>query len=344
MKTIAGMTHQMNPETLRTADNPDQEAPPRWSFEAALELFESPLNDLLFQAQPVHRRHFDANTVQASALLNVKTGGCSEDCAYCGQSAHHQTGLERERLMRVDEVTKAARRARDQGSTRFCMGAAWRAPSDHQLDLIAEMVGAVKAEGMEACATLGMLTGDQAERLKQAGLDYYNHNIDTSEEFYGNIVSTRAFSDRLETLGHVRDAGIRVCAGGIIGMGEARADRVGMLLTLANLPEPPESVPINLLIPIAGTPLENVAPPDSFEMVRTIAAARIMMPRSYVRLSAGRETMNDELHALCFLAGANSLFIGEKLLTAANPDEERDRDLFERLGLSLEAPESDAGG
>ena len=331
----------MNLETLQSAapsaDRGDAPAAaPAWTQKSALALFESPLNDLLFQAQPVHRRHFDANQVQASRLLNVKTGGCSEDCAYCSQSIHYQTELERESLLSVAEVTAAARQATADGATRFCMGAAWRGPNDSQMDLIAAMIGAVKAEGMEACVTLGLLSDGQAERLKAAGLDYYNHNIDTSEDYYGKIITTRSFADRLDTLARVRNAGIHVCAGGIIGMGEARADRVAMLLTLASLPEPPESVPINLLIPIPGTPLEHTQPPDVFEIVRTIAAARIMMPRAYVRLSAGRESMSDELHALCFLAGANSMFIGEKLLTAGNPDGERDRDLFERVGLRLE--------
>ncbi|MBT3551145.1 MAG: biotin synthase BioB [Rhodospirillaceae bacterium] len=332
----------MNLQTVASSGSGETTSlPSAWTQESALSLFESPLNDLLFQAQTVHRRHFDANKIQASALLNVKTGGCSEDCAYCSQSIHHGVELERESLLDIAEVTKAARQAKDEGATRFCMGAAWRSPNASQMDLIAAMIGAVKEEGMEACVTLGMLNDGQAERLKEAGLDYYNHNIDTSEDFYGKIISTRSFDDRLDTLARVREAGINVCAGGIIGMGEARADRVGMLLTLASLPEPPESVPINLLIPIAGTPLENAAPPDIFEIVRTIAAARIMMPASYVRLSAGRESMSDELHALCFMAGANSMFIGDKLLTAANPAGAHDRDLLERLGLSLEADEGE---
>jgi biotin synthase len=344
MKTIAGSGPLMNFESLPTAGSGEAAVPaaPGWTQETALALFKSPLNDLLFQAQTVHRRHFDPNQVQASALLNVKTGGCSEDCAYCSQSIHHQTELQRESLMSVAEVAKAARRAKAGGATRFCMGAAWRGPNASQMDLIAAMIGAVKAEGMQACVTLGLLSDGQAERLKAAGLDYYNHNIDTSEAFYGKIISTRSFDDRLDTLARVRNAGIHVCAGGIIGMGEARADRASMLLTLASLPKPPESVPINLLIPIAGTPLEHAAPPDTFEIVRTIAAARIMMPGAYVRLSAGRESMSDELHALCFLAGANSMFIGEKLLTASNPGGERDRELFERLGLRLEDPVTDA--
>ena len=330
------MASKMNLETRPSALEGGLNAAPTWSQEEALALFESPLNDLLFEAQTVHRHHFDPNRIQASVLLNIKTGGCSEDCAYCSQSIHHSADLELESLLDTVEVTNAARKAKAEGATRFCMGAAWRSPNDSQMGLIADMIRAVKAEGMEACATLGMLSKGAAERLKEAGLDYYNHNIDTSEEFYSKIISTRRFDDRLDTLARVREAGINVCAGGIIGMGETRSDRVSMLLTLASLPSPPESVPINLLIPIAGTPLENAAPPDTFEIVRTIAAARIMMPKSYVRLSAGRENMSDELHALCFQAGANSIFIGDKLLTAANPEGARDHSLFERLGLSFE--------
>jgi biotin synthase len=304
-----------------------------WTPEEVLALFELPFSDLMFRAQRTHRRHFDPNAVQVSTLLSIKTGACSEDCAYCPQSARYDTGLQRQGLLSLDEVTEAARRARDQGASRFCMGAAWRSPKDRDLERVEEMVEAVKALGLETCVTLGMLTREQTRRLKQAGLDYYNHNLDTSPEFYGEVITTRTYQDRLDTLEHVRAEGISVCAGGIVGMGEDRADRAGLLRQLANLPRHPESVPINLLVRVEGTPLADVEPPDSFEFVRTVAAARITMPRSHVRLSAGREGMSDEMQALCFLAGANSVFYGEKLLTTDNAVPRRDQSLFDRLGL-----------
>jgi biotin synthase len=304
-----------------------------WTAAEALALFALPFNDLIFRAQQAHRRHFDPNAVQLSTLLSIKTGGCPEDCAYCPQSAHYDTGLEREALLDIGRVTEAAQRAKAAGASRFCMGAAWRSPTDRQLAPVLEMVSAVKALGMETCVTLGMLTDAQAGRLADAGLDYYNHNIDTSEEFYGEIISTRRFADRLDTLQRVRDAGINVCCGGIVGMGEGRADRAAMLATLAGLPRHPESVPINRLVAVAGTPLEGTEPVDGLEFVRTIAAARIMMPASVVRLSAGREDMTDEMQALCFLAGANSIFYGDMLLTTENPASAADKALFDRLGL-----------
>ena len=304
-----------------------------WSREEILALFELPFMDLLYRAQQVHRAHFDPNRIQVSTLLSIKTGACPEDCAYCPQSAHHHTELDVERLLPVEAVVAEARAARERGATRFCMGAAWRQPRDRDLDRVIEMVRAVKAEGLETCLTLGMLTREQARRLAAAGLDYYNHNLDTSPEFYGEIISTRTYEDRLQTLEHVREAGLHVCAGGIIGMGESRADRAGLLQQLANLPKHPESVPINLLVRVEGTPLADVEPPDPFEFVRTIAVARLLMPASRVRLSAGRTDMDDSLQALCFLAGANSIFYGERLLTTPNPEADRDRRLFERLGL-----------
>ena len=304
-----------------------------WAREEIRALFELPFNDLLFRAQTVHRRHFDANKVQKSRLLSVKTGGCPEDCKYCPQSAHFETGVDAEKLMDVAAVLAEAKRAKDGGASRFCMGAAWRSPKDRDLDAIIEMVQGVKALGMETCMTLGMLSKAQAERLADAGLDYYNHNVDTSEEFYGEIITTRTYQDRLDTLGHVREAGMHVCSGGIVGMGESRDDRAGMLQTLANLPQHPESVPINMLVQVGGTPLAGTDALDSLEFVRTIAVARIMMPKSFVRLSAGREAMSDEAQALCFLAGANSIFCGEKLLTTGNPDVDSDEALFDRLGI-----------
>ena len=304
-----------------------------WSRDEVLALFNLPFNDLIFAAQQVHRRHFDPNQVQVSTLLSIKTGACPEDCAYCPQSAHYKTELEIERLLPLEQVVEAARAAKARGASRFCMGAAWRRPRDRDLEPVLDMIRAVKAEGLETCVTLGMLTDDQTARLKDAGLDYYNHNLDTSPEFYGEIISTRTYADRLETLAHVRAAGIHVCAGGIVGMGEGRSDQAGLLQELANLPRHPESVPINLLVKVEGTPLSEVEDLDPFDFVRNIAVARILMPQSHVRLSAGREDMNDELQALCFLAGANSIFYGEKLLTTTNPDADHDRRLFERLGL-----------
>lgn len=307
-----------------------------WTYEQARALFDLPFNDLLFRAQAVHRQHFDPNQVQVSTLLSIKTGACPEDCAYCPQSGHHDTGLDKEKLLEVEKVLEQARAARDQGSSRFCMGAAWRSPRDKDMPYVLAMVKGVKSLGLETCMTLGMLNGDQARQLKDAGLDYYNHNLDTSPEFYGNIITTRTYQDRLETLGHVREAGIKVCAGGIIGMGETQKDRLGLLIQLANLPEHPESVPINMLVKVAGTPLENVEDVDHFDFIRMIAVARLLMPKSHVRLSAGREQMNDQMQALCFFAGANSIFYGEKLLTTPNPEANRDMALFQRLGIRPE--------
>jgi biotin synthase len=307
-----------------------------WSRPEVEALFASPFADLLFHAQSVHREHFDPNTVQVSTLLSIKTGSCPEDCKYCPQSVRYDTGLDTQQLMEVERVIEAAEAARAAGSTRFCMGAAWRSPKDRDLGVVAAMVRGVKALGMETCMTLGMLSPEQAGALAEAGLDYYNHNIDTSPEYYGEIITTRSFQQRLDTLANVREAGIKVCCGGIVGLGEARDDRVGMLLTLANLPDHPESVPINLLVRVEGTPLADQAPLDPFEFVRTIAVARILMPASHVRLSAGRENMSDELQALCFLAGANSIFYGERLLTTPNPACRHDLALFERLGIRPE--------
>ena len=310
-----------------------------WTRDEIAALFELPFNELLFQAQIVHRRHFDPNKVQLSRLLSIKTGGCAEDCAYCPQSARYDTGVKAEKLMPVEEMLAAARRAKEGGASRFCMGAAWREPKDKDIDDVVEVLAGIKALGMETCMTLGMLTEAQANRLAAAGLDYYNHNIDTSPEFYGKIITTRTYQDRLDTLERVRDAGMKVCCGGIVGMGEARADRVGMLHTLANLPAHPESVPINLLMRVEGTPLFGADELDVLEFVRTIAVARILLAHSMVRLSAGREHMSDEAQALCFLAGANSIFVGDTLLTTRNPDAEHDRHLFERLGLSPLTPD-----
>jgi biotin synthase len=305
-----------------------------WTLPEVVALFKTPFADLVFHAQQVHRCHHEPNTVQMSTLLSIKTGACPEDCAYCPQSVRYDTGIEREALMDVDTVREAATRARDAGATRFCMGAAYRSPKNKDLAVIIDMVKAVRALGLETCATLGMLSPEQAHELAAAGLDFYNHNLDTSREFYPQIISTRTYEDRLETLTAVRAAGLKVCCGGIIGMGESLADRAELLRTLANLPEHPESVPINQLVPVPGTPLESSARVDPFDFVRTIAVARVLMPRAQVRLSAGRGEMSDELQALCFLAGANSIFYGEKLLTTGNPDVERDQRLFARLGLN----------
>jgi len=304
-----------------------------WTRPEVQALFELPFPDLVFHAQRIHRLHFDPREVQISTLLSIKTGGCPEDCAYCPQSAHYETGVKAEKLMEVDAVLAEARAAQAAGASRFCMGAAWRSPRDRDLETVCAMVEGVKALGLETCATLGMLTAAQARRLKDAGLDYYNHNLDTSPEFYGDIISTRLYRDRLDTLEHVRGAGIHVCCGGIIGMGEGRADRIGMIATLASMPSHPESVPINLLVRVEGTPLAGEAALDPLEFVRTIAVARIAMPASVVRLSAGREDMSEETQALCFLAGANSIFYGPKLLTAANPDCAHDLALLDKLGL-----------
>ena len=308
-----------------------------WRSAEIQALFDLPFNDLLFRAQSVHRRHFDPNAVQLSTLLSIKTGACPEDCGYCPQSARFDTGLKAEPLLPLAEVRKAALDAKANGATRFCMGAAWRAPKDKDIEKVAEMVREVKALGLETCVTLGMLKAHQAQNLAAAGLDYYNHNLDTSPEYYGAIITTRTFEDRLETLGNVRDAGLKVCCGGIVGMGESETDRVEFLRALANLPQHPESVPINELVPVAGTPLADAPPLDALEFVRTIAVARVLMPRSYVRLSAGRTGMSDETQALCFLAGANSIFYGERLLTTSNPQNERDRALFAKLGIHAEA-------
>ncbi len=314
-----------------------------WTIEDVRALFARPFMDLLYEAHGVHRRHFRDAGVQISTLISIKTGACPEDCAYCPQSARYETGVQPERLLEVDAVVAAARAAREAGASRFCMGAAYRNPRPHQVEAIAEMIREVKALGLETCATLGMLTGDQAGQLKDAGLDYYNHNLDTSERFYPEIVSTRTYQDRLDTLAHVRDAGLKVCCGGILGMGESEDDRAAMLHTLATLPKHPESVPINQLVQVEGTPLNGTAPLDPLELVRCIAVARILMPASRLRLSAGRTDMSDETQALAFFAGANSIFYGDKLLTTANPGEDRDLQLLRRLGLTAEpVPAADA--
>ncbi len=305
-----------------------------WQAAEVLALFEQPFNDLLFQAHGLHRQHFVPNAVQLSTLLSIKTGACPEDCAYCPQSARYHTGVKAEPLMDIEAVKSAARAAKAAGASRFCMGAAWRAPKDRDIAAVSEMVREVKAMGLETCLTLGMLKEPQAQALAEAGLDYYNHNLDTSERYYKEIITTREYGDRLETLEHVRDAGIKVCCGGIVGMGETREDRVEFLRTLANLPQHPESVPINNLVQVEGTPLAGVNALDPLEFVRTLAVARILMPQAYVRLSAGRSEMSDELQALCFFAGANSIFYGEKLLTTGNPQGDKDRALFTRLGLT----------
>ena len=328
------MVEKMHSIEPRSDTSPAAPIRHNWSHAELRALFDLPFPELIFRAQSVHRQHFDPAAVQISTLLSIKTGGCPEDCAYCPQSARYDTGVRAEKLLPLDQVMLEARAARDAGAGRFCMGAAWRAPKDRDLDQVCAMVAGVKALGLETCATLGMLTAAQARQIKAAGLDYYNHNLDTSPEFYGEIISTRTYEDRLATLEHVRAAGINVCCGGIVGMGESREDRVRMIATLANMPAHPESVPINMLVRVAGTPLADVPDIDPLEFVRTIAIARIAMPQSVVRLSAGRETMNEETQALCFLAGANSLFYGPKLLTTANPGRDRDRDLMARLGLS----------
>jgi biotin synthase len=316
-----------------TGQSADRSVRHDWTREEAQALYDAPFNDLLFKAQTIHRRYFDPNSVQMSRLLSIKTGGCAEDCGYCSQSAHHASGLKASKLMQVEKVLAEARKAKEQGATRYCMGAAWRSPKDRDMDVLAAMVEGVKAMGMETCMTLGMLSDDDVGKLKHAGLDYYNHNLDTSERYYSKVITTRTFADRLQTLERVREAGIKVCSGGIVGMGEEPEDRVDMLVTLANLPQHPESVPINMLIAIPGTPLANVEKIDGIAFVRTIALARILMPQSYVRLSAGRTQMSDETQALCFFAGANSIFCGDTLLTAGNPGEDSDAVLFDKLGL-----------
>ena len=314
-----------------TAPNVDA----RWSVADIEACFDLPFMDLLFRAQQVHREHFDPSVVQLSTLLSIKTGGCPEDCGYCPQSVHHDTGLEASKLMPLQEVIDAAQAAKAQGATRFCMGAAWRSPKPRDLERAAEMVREVKALGLETCMTLGMLDAEQAQSLDDAGLDYYNHNLDSAPEFYGQIISTRTYQERLDTLANVRQAGIKVCSGGIVGMGESRAQRAGLIAQLANLDPYPESVPINNLVQVQGTPLAGTAPLDPFEFIRTIAVARITMPKTMVRLSAGREQMDDAVQALCFAAGANSIFYGDRLLTTSNPQAVRDMALFDRLGLRV---------
>lgn len=305
----------------------------RWTVEDIAALYEMPLNDLMFKAQTVHRENFDPNAVQVSTLLSIKTGGCSEDCGYCPQAARYNTEVGNEPLMPIDEVLKAAQAAKDSGASRFCMGAAWRSPKQRDLEPVLKMIAEVKAMGLETCATLGMLKEGMAEQLKDAGLDYYNHNLDTAPEFYEDVISTRTYEDRLDTLDSVREADINVCSGGIIGMGETRKQRAGLLAQFANMERPPESVPINLLTQVEGTPMHGTDELDLFEFVRTIAAARITMPKSFVRLSAGRQSMHEGIQAMCFMAGANSIFYGEKLLTTGNPDAETDKALFAKLGL-----------
>jgi biotin synthase len=324
--TATKPVHLVRPQALHASTE-------RWSVDAIEALFELPFNDLLFRAQQVHREHHDANAVQRSTLLSIKTGGCPEDCGYCPQSAHYDTGVDADKLMDVARVREAVEAAVAAGATRFCMGAAWREPKDRDIEKVAELVREVKAHGLEACCTLGMLSKPQAQALKEAGVDYYNHNLDTAPEAYGRIISTRVYEDRLATLANVRDAGMNVCCGGIVGMGESRRERAGLVAQLANLDPYPESVPINELVQVEGTPMAGTDKLDPFEFVRTIAVARITMPKAWVRLSAGRQQMDDAIQALCFLAGANSIFYGEKLLTTGNPDVARDEALFERLGL-----------
>ena len=312
-----------------------------WTRDEVLGLFNQPFNDLLFDAQVMHRRHFNPNQVQLSTLLSIKTGACPEDCKYCPQSARYDTGLEKEKLLEIEAVIEAAKVAKASGSSRFCMGAAWRSPHDRDIPKVANMIREVKALGLETCMTLGMLSVDQADNLADAGLDYYNHNLDTSKEFYGEVITTRTYQDRLNTLSNVRNSGMKVCAGGIVGMGEEQTDRAGLLIELANLPRHPESVPINMLVKVPGTPMADLDALDPFEFIRTIAVARLMMPQSYVRLSAGREDMNEQMQAMAFMAGANSIFYCEKLLTTPNPAANTDLQLFKRLGITPEAYQVD---
>jgi biotin synthase len=314
----------------------------RWSRAQVAALLALPFPELMYRAQTIHRQHFDPARVQISTLLSIKTGGCPEDCGYCPQAAGYETGTKAGKLMAVEKVLQEAREAKAKGAARFCMGAAWRSPKDHDLEHVCTMIEGVKALGLETCVTLGMLTGPQTARLKEAGLDYYNHNLDTSPEYYGKVITTRVYQDRLDTLAHVRDAGINVCCGGIVGMGEDESDRAGLIAALASLPEPPESVPINALVAVEGTPLAKSEPIDAIDFVRVVAAARITMPKSYVRLSAGREAMSDEAQALCFLAGANSIFHGEKLLTTKNATVSHDDALFAKLGIQPEGAARDA--
>lgn len=323
-----------NPERIRH----------NWHIDEVLALFAMPFNDLIYQAQTIHRQNFDPNEVQVSSLLSIKTGACSEDCGYCPQSARFDTGLKSEPLMCIEDVLAAAQQAKDQGASRFCMGAAWRKPKDKDVEKVVEMVQGVKALGMETCVTLGMLTDEQTTKLKEGGLDYYNHNLDTSEEYYAEVITTRTYQDRLDTLARVRDAGINVCCGGIVGMGESDKDRANLLIELANMPKHPESVPVNMLVQVEGTPLMGTQELDPFMFIRTLAVARIMMPKSRVRLSAGRNNMSDEMQALCFLAGANSIFYGEKLLTTDNPLANQDKVLFERLGVNMGGISLDING
>ncbi|MBF23648.1 MAG: biotin synthase BioB [Pusillimonas sp.] len=318
-------------ETL--VENTSEHDTEKWTIKRILALYELPFPELMFQAQTAHREHHNPNSVQLSSLLSIKTGGCPEDCSYCPQSARYDTGVEKEALMPIEEVLEAAKQAKAGGAQRFCMGAAWRSPKPHQIEAVAQMIREVKALGLETCVTLGMLKDGQAEQLKEAGLDYYNHNLDTSPEFYGEIISTRTYQDRLETLDRVRNAGVNVCCGGIVGLGESRRERAGLIAQLANMSPYPDSVPINNLVKVEGTPLFGTDDIDPLEFVRTIAVARITMPRTFVRLSAGREEMSDTMQTLCFLAGANSIFYGEKLLTTGNPQFVEDQKLFERLGL-----------
>lgn len=327
---VDASTIKRNVPVINT-EKPDAEK--RWTVAQIVDLFELPFSDLIHRAQSVHRDHFDPNAVQVSTLLSIKTGGCSEDCGYCPQAARYHTDVEAQDLMQLEEVLAAARAAKESGASRFCMGAAWRSPKQRDLEPVLRMVAEVKAMGLETCATLGMLKEGQAEQLKDAGLDYYNHNLDTAPEFYGDVITTRTYQDRLDTLDRVREADINVCCGGIIGMGESRNQRAGLIAQLANMERPPESVPINLLTQVEGTPLHGTDELDPIEFVRTIAAARITMPKSYVRLSAGRQSMHEGIQALCFIAGANSIFYGEKLLTTGNPEAETDKKLFAKLGL-----------
>jgi biotin synthase len=332
------MTQSLNQiQSLQPTTDADRRQLQPWTVDQVAALFELPFNDLIFRAQQVHREHFDANAIQLSTLLSIKTGGCEEDCKYCPQSAHFDTGLKAEKLIPLQEVMEAARAAKANGATRFCMGAAWRSPKERHIEAIGEMISEVKALGLETCLTAGMLAEGQAEKLKGAGLDYYNHNLDTAPEFYGQIITTRTYQDRLDTLDRVRAQGLKVCSGGIVGMGETRRQRAGLIVQLANLDPYPESVPINNLVQVEGTPLSGTAQLDPFEFVRTIAVARICMPRAMVRLSAGREEMPESLQSLCFLAGANSMFYGDKLLTTSNPQAEKDRALLERLGMHCAA-------
>ena len=337
MSTVQEQTVTLHRPRAAHAATPKAE---HWSVEAIEALFQLPFPELLFRAQTVHREHFDPTQVEFATLLSVKTGGCSEDCGYCPQSASFDTGVKASKLMELEEVLFAANRAKDAGATRFCMGAAWREPKDRDIEKVAELVSAVKGLGLETCATLGMLKEGHAEQLRDAGLDYYNHNLDTSPDFYGDIISTRVYQDRLDTLARVRGAGVKVCSGGIVGMGESHRQRAGLIAELANLDPYPESVPINNLVRVEGTPLADQAPLDPFEFVRTIAVARITMPKARVRLSAGRQQMGDAVQALCFLAGANSIFYGDKLLTTGNPDTDADIDLLNRLGMTPGAPEA----